>query len=219
MERRNYLTTLGGIALTTQAGVGLGAEKVCGAADSDGKVGEDELTEAEKHPVYYTINIPAIEEQILHISIHADMLPRINLLRAKSESSTVGINLSYHEPESDDTWEVLNLSVQDEYLDEVLLGEVEGENTTVAGRWSHLEKDQIALLTTGTGTHGYLGVVGDGESVHVEGPENSWEWPSVEYERVRVETTDSSEIEITSGDEIIPVFEMDAAHLSTAHSR
>jgi len=217
MKRRNYIKTVGGIALTTQAGVGA-AEKVRGADDSDEKVGEDGDAEAEKHPAYYTISVPAIEQQILHISIHSEMLKEVNLLRVKSESSTVGINLSYHEP-SDDPWEVLNLSVQDEYLDEVLLGEVEGENTTVAGRWDHLEKDQIALLTTGTGTHGYLGVVGDGETVHVEGPENEWEWPSVEYQRVRVETTDPTEIEITSGEESIPVFEMDAAHLSTAHSR
>ena len=216
MKRRNYIKTVGGIALTTQAGVGA-AEKVRGAADSDEKAGEDELTEAEKHPAYYTISIPAIEQQILHISIHADMLAETNLLRAKSESSTVGINLSYHEP-TEETWEVLNFSVQDEYLDEVLLGEV-GNEAITAGRWDHLEKNQIALLTTGTGTHGYLGVVGDEESVHVNAPENEWEWSSVEYERVRVETTDPTEIEVTSGDDSIPVFAMDAAHLSTAHSQ
>jgi hypothetical protein len=217
MKRRNYLKTVGGIALTTQAGVGLAAEEVRASAHAQEKVGEDELTEAEKHPAYYTIDIPAIDQQILHISIHADMLPRINLLRAKSESSTVGINLSYHDS-SDDPWKVLNLSVQNEHLDEVLLGEV-GKDSIKAGRWAHLEKEHIALLTTGTGTHGYLGVVGDDESVHVEGPENSWEWPSVEYERVRVETTDPTEIEVTSNEENIPVFEMDAAHLSRAHSQ
>ena len=215
MKRRTYLTTIGGIALTTQAGVGV-AQKVRGAADEETRVGEDELTEDEMTPVYYTISIPAIEQQILHISILSDQLEQATLLRSKSESCTVGINLSYHEP-SDAPWEMLNLSVQDEYLDEVVLGEV-GEDTITAGRWDHLVKHQIGLLTTGTGTHGYLGVVGDGERVEVNGPENEWTWESCEYERVRVETTDPSDIEITSGEENILIFEMDAAYLSTAHS-
>ncbi|QLH78170.1 hypothetical protein HZS55_13020 [Halosimplex rubrum] len=218
MNRRNYIKTVGGIALTTQAGVPLGktAEKVRGAADEQDEVGEDELTEAEKTPVYYTIDIPAIDQQILHVSIHADMLEDLNLLRTKSESYTVGINLSYHEP-SDAPWEVFNFSVQDEYLDEVVLGEV-GDESITANRWAQLEKEKIALLTTGTGTHGYLGVVGDGETVEIEAPENSWEWPSVEYERVRVETTDQSEIEVTSEGDNIVVFEMDIAHLCSPHS-
>lgn len=217
MQRRNYIKTVGCIALTTQAGIGA-TEKVRASAHRDEKVREDGDRDGGRTPVYYTISIPDIEQQILHINIPTDTLKQMNLLRAKSESKTVGINLA-HQDTVDEPWELLNLSVQTEHLEEVVLGEVD-EETITATRWDELTMEQIGLLTTGTATHGYLGVVGDGEGVHVNAPENSWKFESCKYERVRVETTDPQDIDvdtITNGVRAqIPIFKMDATYLSSS---
>jgi hypothetical protein len=150
------------------------------------------------------VSVPEIDTQILHISIPRELLNGSNYLWSISESKDVALNISRESTE--DEWGLLNLAVQTEDLHRVSVAGVD------ATRWDTLEVDQLALLVSGDASHSYLGVVGKGGAISVEGVENSWSWESVSYERVRVETTNPSDLDVTAtldGEgKTVPVFQM-----------
>lgn len=194
MDRRTYLKTVGAsFALPTVL-----------SGTSNAQEGE------EQRPVYYTISVPEIDTQILHISVPKELLNNSDQLWTVSEQRDVMVNVSREDTE--DPWEVLNLAVQSDDLQRVYIGGVD------ATRWDRLNLDKLALLTTGDASHGYLGVVGSGLPVSVEAVENDWSWDCCEYERVRVETTDTKELDVQAvveGEhEKIPIFKMNPSYLS-----
>lgn len=190
MNRRTLLKTVGAsVSLPTIAGQA--------TAESE-----------EQRPVYYTISVPKIDTQILHISIPEEMLNESNYLWSVSESKEVALNISREI--TDDPWGLINLAVQTDELEKVSVGGVE------ARRWATLQKEKVALLVLGDASHSYLGVVGDGDPISVEGVENNWKWDSVDYERVRVETTAAGDISVRSvvDDTVVPVFSMTPSYFS-----
>lgn len=77
MNRRQYLTSVGAsfaLPLTGQA---------TAREDAD-----------EQRPVYYTVSVPEIDTQILHISIPQAVLNESNYLWSVSESKDVALNIS-----------------------------------------------------------------------------------------------------------------------------
>jgi len=193
MNRRQYIQAVGAsVALPLTAGQA--------TARGDG----------EKRPVYYTVSVPEIDTQILHISIPKDLLNESNYLWSVSESKDVALNISRET--TDEEWGLVNIGVQTDHLERVSVGGVE------ATRWDTVEFEQIALLVSGDADHSYLNVVGGGYPVHLDAVENFWTWESCGSKQVRVETTDQSDIEIQSirdGDlEYIPVFPMTPSYFA-----
>lgn len=187
MNRRQYIQAVG-----ASVALPLTASQV--TAREDGQ----------RRPVYYTVSVPEIDTQILHISIPRELLDSSNYLWSISEGKEVALNISRESTE--DEWGLLNLAVQTEDLQRVSVAGAE------ATRWDTLELDQLALLVSGDASHSYLGVVGNGDAISVEGVENSWSWESVAYERVRVETTSPSDLDVTATldteRKTVPVFQM-----------
>jgi len=194
MNRRTYIKTVG-------ASFALPITSVAGQATA---------REDEQRPVYYTISVPEIDTQILHISVPQTLLNNSTQLWTVSERRDVMVNVSREATE--EPWEILNLAVQTDELEQVHIGGVD------ATRWDTLKLDRLGILTTGDASHGYLGVVGSGASVVVEGAENEWSWKRCKYERVRVETTAVEELDVQAVvdrvREKVPVFKMNPSYLS-----
>jgi len=166
--------------------------------------------EEEQCPVYYTISVPEIDTQILHISIPQELLNESNYLWTVSRKRDVALNISREDTE--DEWGLLNLAVQTDDLERVSVGGVE------AKRWDTLDLDRVALLVTGDADHAYLGVTGAGSLIHIEGVNQSWDLENVGYERMRVETTDPRDLDVVANldgeEERIPVFSMTPSYFA-----
>lgn len=193
MNRRQYIQAVGAtVALPLTAGQTVARE------------------DGEQPPVYYTVSVPEIDTQILHISIPNDLLNNSNYLWSVSKSKDVALNISREETE--DPWGLLNLGVQTDSLEKVSVSGIE------AKRWDTLDLDRVALLVTGDADHAYLGVTGAGSSVHIEGVNQSWDFENVDYERVRVETTDPRDLDtvaiLDGEEERIPVFPMTPSYFA-----
>ncbi|MFB6078253.1 MAG: hypothetical protein ABEJ80_04665 [Halarchaeum sp.] len=119
MRRRNYLQTVGGLALTAQAGVGA-FEKVRSSDAVDKTVRVYDDTESERTPIYYTVSIPELEHHLLHISIPTETLREAQYLRAISDSRISNFNIIDYDT-GDEPWQMLNFLVQTEDIESVEL--------------------------------------------------------------------------------------------------
>lgn len=216
MKRRNYIQTVGGIALTAQAGVRV-AEKVRSSDAVDEKVRVDDDVESERTPIYYTVSIPELEHHLLHISIPMDTLESAEYLRVISDSRISNFNI-VDIGVDDQPWQMLNFLVQTEDIESVELN-ANRKIIAEAKQWDSFQLEKVALLHTASASHGLLEIVGDGQSVSVEAGDESWIYGEVEYARSRIETTDPGEIFIESKDEAtgeiktVPVFDIDTTQL------
>lgn len=192
MNRRNYLTTIGASFASPSALSSLSSLDVNGDDDDDDGI--------DYPPTYYTVSMPSISVQLVHISIPDDLLDRARDLRVYSDERAFFLrSIAGDSPDDHGTWTIRNYVVPDHSVASVTVGGVEGRE------WDVLEVQRAAMFfpNKNSGDSGFVGVLADDRPVTIETPEREYVYEVGTYTQRRVPTADPSEVDVWTirGDE------------------
>lgn len=197
MNRRNYLTTLGASLASTSALSSLSSLDV-----SEGDADDDDGSNCP--PTYYTVSMPSISVQLVHISIPDDLLNRARDLRVYSDERAFFLrSIEGDVPDDRGTWTIRNYVIPDHSVASVTVGGVEGRE------WDVLEVQRAAMFLPAEDSddEGFIGVLADDRPVTIETPADEYVYEVGTYTQRRVPTADPSEVDVWTmrGDERVSI--------------
>lgn len=186
MNRRNYLTTIGASLASPSALSSLSLPDMVGDEDDD----DDGI---DYPPTYYTVSMPSISVQLVHISIPDDLLDRARDLRVYSDKRAFFLrSIDDDRPNDRGNWTIRNYVIPEQPVESVTVGGVEGRE------WDVLEVQRAAMFFPDQNNEdsGFVGILADDRTVSIETPDSEYVYEVGTYIQRRVPTADPSEVEV-----------------------
>jgi hypothetical protein len=144
-------------------------------------------------PTYYTVSMPSISVQLIHISIPDYLLDRSRSIKMYSDQGEFYLrSLEYDSPDDEGNWTIRNYIAPNHPVDTVSVGGVVGRH------WDVLEVQRAAMFfaSESEDDKGYVGIVCDDRPVIIKTPESEYVCEVEKYTQKQVPTADASEVTV-----------------------